>query len=76
MAPLRLPLPPLTASPSDVRIYFAFILSELNLIPESEIAELVKRWKYGTGAEVRRLELVAYCKIFGGEIGSLPFRSM
>jgi hypothetical protein len=66
-----IPLPPSSASPEEVRAYFSSILAQNHPVPGAEAAQLVKEWKYGTGAEVRTLDVATYRAIFGAEIGSL-----
>jgi hypothetical protein len=66
-----IPLPPSSASPQEVRAYFSSILAQNHSVPEAEAAQLVKEWKYGTGAEVKTLDVETYRAIFGAEIGSL-----
>jgi hypothetical protein len=66
-----IPVPPSSASPQEVRTYFSSILAQNHSVPEAEAPQLVKDWKYGTGAEVETVDVETHRAIFGAEIGSL-----
>ncbi|KAH9209784.1 hypothetical protein DL95DRAFT_371756 [Leptodontidium sp. 2 PMI_412] len=68
-----IPLPPPTATPSEVRTYFTTLLTTLHGLDEAKAREIASRWNLGRGEELRSYDIDSYHAIFGWEPGTVFF---
>jgi hypothetical protein len=59
------------ATPAEVRTYFSTLLSQKHQSSQAEAHDMVKLWRYVTGAEVKSFSIDTYRGIFDHEIGTL-----
>ncbi|KAK0118325.1 hypothetical protein ONS95_012619 [Cadophora gregata] len=69
-----IPVPPTSATPSEVRTYFSTLLSTLHSAPAKNAEEIASKWKLGRGEEMLSFDIETYREIFGREAGTVLFR--
>jgi hypothetical protein len=69
-------VPPLTATPDEVRDYLASLLRKRHNLPEDQVRRVVSHWTLGTGRELRVYTAQMYLNIFGSEYGWTLYRDV
>jgi hypothetical protein len=69
-------VPPLTATPDEVRDYLASLLRKRHNLSDDQVRRVVSNWTLGTGRELRVYTAQMYLNIFGSEYGWTLYRDV
>jgi hypothetical protein len=69
-------VPPLTATPDEVRDYLASLLRNRHNLSDDQVRRVVSNWTLGTGRELRVYTAQMYLNIFGSEYGWTLYRDV
>jgi hypothetical protein len=69
-------IPPLTATPAEVRDYLASLLRKRHSLSDDQVRRVVARWTLASGRELRIYTAQMYLDIFGSECGWTLYRDV
>ena len=71
-----MPFPAASASPKEVRVYVAHLLTTKHDVEHDLAAELANRWQLGRGIDFREANRQQFNKVFGEEVGPYLYRTV